>query len=74
MGDRQSLYAAAFVRSVATGMIGVLLGVYLAELGIDVTTIGLLIGAGLAGATIATLAVTFAADRIGLCHVCCGAA
>lgn len=53
------------MRSVATGMLGVLLGVYLAELDIDVTTIGLLIGAGLAGATVATLAVTFAADRIG---------
>lgn len=65
MGDRQSLYAAAFVRSVATGMIGVLLGVYLAELKLDATTIGVLIGVGLAGATLAALAVTVAADRIG---------
>jgi hypothetical protein len=40
MGDRQSLYAAAFVRSVSTGMIGVLLGVYLAELTLDATAIG----------------------------------
>jgi MFS family permease len=65
MGDRQSLYAAAFVRSVATGMIGVLLGVYLAELDLDVATIGLVIGLGLAGASVATLAVTLTADRIG---------
>lgn len=65
MADRQSLYAAAFVRSVATGMIGVLLGVYLAELDLDVATIGVVIGAGLAGATVATLAVTLAADQIG---------
>jgi MFS family permease len=65
MGDRQSLYAAAFVRSVSTGMIGVLLGVYLAELKLDATTIGVLIGVGLAGATLATLAVTVAADRVG---------
>ena len=65
MGDRQSLYAAAFVRSVSTGMIGVLLGVYLAELKLDATAIGVVIGVGLAGATLATLAVTVAADRIG---------
>jgi len=65
MSDRQALYAAAFVRSVATGMIGVLLGVYLAGLRLDATTIGMLIGAGLAGATVATLIVTLTADRIG---------
>jgi hypothetical protein len=50
MGDRQSLYAAAFVRSVSTGMIGVLLGVYLADLKLDATAIGVVIGVGLAGA------------------------
>jgi MFS family permease len=65
MGDRQSLYAAAFVRSVSTGMIGVLLGVYLAELKLDATAIGVVIGVGLAGAALATLAVTVAADRVG---------
>ncbi|HEY7088408.1 MAG TPA: hypothetical protein VH814_14090 [Steroidobacteraceae bacterium] len=65
MGDRQSLYAAAFVRSISTGMIGVLLGVYLAELKLDTTTIGVLIGVGLAGAMLATLAVTVGADRFG---------
>lgn len=63
MGDRQSLYAAAFLRSVSTGMIGVLLGVYLAALELDATTIGVLIGVGMAGATLATLAVTVGADR-----------
>lgn len=65
MRDRQSLYAAAFMRSVATGMIGVLLGVYLAELDLSVQTMGVIIGLGLAGATVGTLAVTVTADRIG---------
>jgi hypothetical protein len=46
MGDRRSLYASAFVRSVPTGMIGVLLGVYLAELKLDASTIAVLIGVG----------------------------
>jgi MFS family permease len=46
-------------------MIGVLLGVYLAELDLDAATIGLVIGAGFAGAAVATLAVTLVADRIG---------
>lgn len=65
MGDRHSLYAAAFVRSLATGMIGVLLGFYLAELSLHAAAIGVVIGLGLAGATVATFGVTVAADRIG---------
>jgi MFS family permease len=65
MTDRNALYLAAFVRAVATGMIGVMLGVYLAELRLDAGVIGAVVGAGLAGATVATLAVTLLADRIG---------
>ncbi|HEY5808133.1 MAG TPA: MFS transporter [Povalibacter sp.] len=65
MTDRKSLYLAAFVRSLATGMIGVLLGVYLAELRLDAGAIGVIIGAGLAGATLATLLVTLLGDRFG---------
>jgi MFS family permease len=65
MTDRRSLYLAAFVRAVATGMIGVLLGVYLARLELDTETIGATITAGLAGAVAATLVTTFLADRIG---------
>src|SRR5687768_15250627 len=63
--DRQRLYLAAFVRSIATGMIGVLLGVYLAELTLSARIIGLIVGAGLAGATAGVLLVTLLADRIG---------
>jgi MFS family permease len=65
MTDRRSLYVAAFVRAVATGMIGVLLGVYLARLELDAEAIGVTISAGLAGAVAATLVTTFLADRIG---------
>jgi MFS family permease len=52
-------------RSLATGMIGVLLGLYLATLQLSASAIGVVIGAGLAGATLATAVVTFHADRFG---------
>ena len=35
MRDCRVLYAAAFLRSLATGMVGVLIGIYLAKLGFD---------------------------------------
>jgi MFS family permease len=65
MSDRQRLYLAAFVRAVATGLIGVLLGVYLGEIGLDARTIGVIVSVGLAGAATATFLVTFLADRLG---------
>lgn len=49
-GDRGWLYFAAFVRSIATGMIGVLLGVYLSELQLSADAIGVIVGIGLGGA------------------------
>ena len=63
--DRQFLYVAAFVRALATGLIGVLLGVYLAELGISTGAIGVIVSMGLAGAAAGTFLVTFLGDRIG---------
>jgi len=63
--DRSLFYLAAFVRSLATGMMGVLLGIYLAARQLDANAIGLLITLGLAGAALATGIVTFCADRIG---------
>ena len=63
--DRRWLFVAVFARSLATGMIGVLLGVYLAGLQLSPATVGLVIGLGLAGAALATTLVTFLADRIG---------
>jgi MFS family permease len=65
MNDRQWIYVAAFVRSVATGMIGVLLGIYLAQLEMTPAAIGVIVGLGLAGAAAATLCVTLWADLIG---------
>ena len=63
--DRNCLYVAALARSLATGMIGVLLGVHLAALDLSPSAIGAVIGAGLAGATLATAIITFWADRFG---------
>ena len=63
--DRSILYAAAFLRALATAMIAVLIGIHLAKLGFDPATIGSVVSAGLAGAAAAALVVTLAADRIG---------
>jgi MFS family permease len=64
-GDRGWLYFAAFVRSLATGMIGVLLGVYLSELHLGAAAIGTIVGVGLGGAALATLLATLYGDIAG---------
>ena len=63
--DRSWIYVAVFARSLATGMIGVLLGVHLATLQLSPAAIGIVIGAGLWGATLATAIVTFGSSRFG---------
>lgn len=63
--DRRLLLASAFLRAVATGLIGVLLGLYLARRGFAAGEIGLVIGAGLSGAVSSALFVTFLGDRFG---------
>jgi len=63
--DRKLILAAAFLRALATGMVGVLLGIYLARRGFDAAEIGLVVGTGLAGAAVAALAVTLVGDRLG---------
>jgi MFS family permease len=63
--DRRWLYAAVLARSLATGMMGVLLGIYLASLGLTANAIGVVVGSGLAGAACSTLLVTLFSDRIG---------
>ncbi len=65
MHDRRLLYAAAFLRALATGMVGVTIGIYLTRRGLDVAEVGLVVGAGLLGATAAALVVTLTADRLG---------
>jgi MFS family permease len=63
--DRQILYVAAFMRAVATGMMGVLIGIYLARAGLDAAGIGVVVSAGLAGAALATATGALWADRTG---------
>jgi MFS family permease len=65
MRDRRLLYTTAFLRALTTGFIGVLLGVYLVEVGLDAATMGVVVSAGLAGAAAGTLIVTFLGDRVG---------
>jgi MFS family permease len=63
--DRTLLYAAAFLRATATGMVAVLLGIHLARLGFDPAAIGGVVTAGLTGAAAAALLTTLAGDRAG---------
>ncbi len=63
--DRRVVFAAAFVRAMATAMTGVLLGIYLQRLHFSAFVIGAVIAAGLAGGALAALLATLAADRIG---------
>jgi MFS family permease len=63
--DRRIIYVIAFLRAVTTGLVGVVLGVYLARLGVSGTAFGGIIAAGLAGVAVAGVAATFFADRLG---------
>jgi len=64
-GDARLIYVAAFLRSSAVGLIGVVLAIALTEAGVSVAGTGAVIGAGLAGIAVMTLVVTIAADRLG---------
>jgi len=64
-GDALLIYIAAFLRSSAVGLIGVLLAIALTEAGVSVAGTGAVIGAGLAGIAVMTLVMTVAADRLG---------
>jgi MFS family permease len=63
--DQAWLTTAAFLRATAVGMIGVLLGGYLAVLGLPPDQLSWIVGAGLAGATVAILLVPRAAAHLG---------
>jgi MFS family permease len=65
MRDRRVLYTAAFLRSLATGMVGVLVGLYLSRLAFGPAEIGIVVAAGLGGAALAALVVTLLGDRLG---------
>jgi MFS family permease len=63
--DLALINAAGFLRSLGVGLMGVVLGIYLFRLGLSSFTIGLVIAVGLAGSALATIIVSFTADRVG---------
>lgn len=63
--DLLLIYAAAFLRSFTFGLTGVVLGIYLFRIGLSSFSIGVVIGVGLTGSALATVAVTTQADRVG---------
>ena len=65
LDDRKLLYASAFLRALAIGMLGVLLGLYLAALRFSPAQLGWVVGAGLTGAAVATVVAMFLGDRVG---------
>ena len=63
--DLRILFATAFLRATATGLLGVGLGLRLAALGLEPRAIGAVVAAGLAGSALAALFATYRADRRG---------
>jgi MFS family permease len=63
--DAALICAAALLRSTAVSLVGVTLAIHLAAEAWPATDIGLLIGAGLAGSSLATVAVSVRGDRWG---------
>ncbi len=59
------IYATGFLRALGVGMLGVVLGVYLSRVGVNATRIGLVVAAGIAGMSVATASVSWAAHRSG---------
>ncbi len=62
------IYAAAFLRSLGIGLIGVVLGVYLFRIGLSSTKIGFVIGAGIAGAALGLFLISVYGNRLGRRH------
>ncbi len=63
--DREIIFAAALIRAVAVSLTGILLGLYLTQVGFAPGIVGTVIAAGLAGGATAALVATFYADRLG---------
>ena len=63
--DGRLLFATRIVRLFAYGFLSVILVLYLAELGLDDTRIGVLLTLTLIGDTVISLAITASADRAG---------
>ena len=63
--DARLIYGAAFLRSSSVSLVGVTLAIHLSEAGLSPSQIGLLIGVGLAGSSLATVLVSIRADAWG---------
>src|SRR5262245_1389019 len=63
--DPTLIYIAAFLRSATVSLVGVTLAIHLANLGFSAARIGLLIGVGLAGSSLATVVVSLRGDAWG---------
>jgi MFS family permease len=63
--DRRIVFAASFLRAVANGLIGVVAGIYLAELGFEPAAWGAVLGAGVAGTAVGAAGVMFWGDHFG---------
>jgi MFS family permease len=63
--DRHILYAGAFLRALATGMVSVLIGLHLHAIGFSAAAWSGIVGAGLAGCAAAALLTTWLGDRVG---------
>jgi predicted MFS family arabinose efflux permease len=61
---RLTLYAAAFLRALAIGLMAVLIGLYAARLGLSAPQIGVILSAALWGAALATLGVLLFGHRV----------
>jgi MFS family permease len=60
--DARLICAAALIRSATVSLVGVTLAIHLSHVGFTATRIGLLIGAGLAGSSLAAIIVSFRGD------------
>ncbi len=63
--DQKLLYAAAFLRAVGVGLLGVLFALSLASGGFHAGQIGALVAVGVAGSAVGTFLVSFFADQWG---------
>lgn len=63
--DGWLLFATCGVRSLAYGFLSVILGLYLAAIGIEPAAIGFVFTAALAGGAVMTVVLTAVADRVG---------
>lgn len=63
--DAALIYIAGFIRSATVGLVGVVLAIYLSQIGLSTAAIGVVIGSGLAGAAVATTIVGLRGDTFG---------